>query len=108
MFHLQIELSVTRNLVTSFLVSAENSKLVKIYGQINSLICLSHQKINKPNFPKYAITSDLSRHAKSSLTATTGVIPSIKVAIKGFPILRSISASDYPFRYLRLTSDSSQ
>ena len=48
---------------------------------------------------------DSLRHAKSSLTSTTGFISSTKVAVKGFPLLSSISGNNYRFLLLRLTSD---
>ena len=66
----------------------------------------SHQNLQSPKILKFAITFDLSRHAKSSSTATTGFISSTKMAIGGFSLLTSISADNYPFYSLRLTSDS--
>ena len=57
---------------------------------------------------KDAITFDLCRHAKSSLTATTVFISSTKFAIKGFSLLKGISGNIcniHPLRCLQLTSD---
>ena len=70
------------------------------------MIFSTHFNLNKTDFPKNAINFDLSRHAKLPLTATTGFISSTKIEIRGFPFCRSISSSNYPFCYLRLTSDS--
>ena len=97
--------SVTRSLVSSTLISAESLKLVEIDWQSKSLIFSSHPNFQNPNFPKNAVTFDLFRHAKSSLTATTGFIFSTKVAIKVFPLLRNNIGNNYPFRSLWLTSD---
>ena len=88
-----------------YLVSADNWKLVEIYWQIRTLIFFSHQNLDNLKVPKYAIAFDLSRHAKSSLTATTGFMSSINIATEIFPLLTSISANNYPVRSLRLTSD---
>ena len=97
--------SVTSSLVSSTLISAESLKLVEIDWRSKSLIFSSHPNFQNPNFPKYAVTFDLFRHAKSSLTASTGFIFSTKVAIKMFPLLRNNIGNNYPFRSLWLTSD---
>ena len=97
--------SVTRSLVSSTLISAESLKLVQIDWQSKSLIFSSNPNFQNPNFPKYAVTFDLFRHAKSSLTASTGFIFSTKVAIKVFPLLRNNIGNNYPFRSLWLTCD---
>ena len=70
------------------------------------LIFPLHENLDCPKFPNYAITFDLSRLAKSSLTATPGFLSLTKVVIKKFPLFRSISAINYPFRSLCLTPDS--
>ena len=88
------------------LVSTENLKLMEIYWQIKPLIFSAHQNLDEPKIPKYFFNFDLFRHANSSLTATRVFISSTKVAIKEFPLLRIISASNCPFRCFRLTFDS--
>ena len=93
--------SVTRGLVSSILICDENLTLVEFFLQIKP----SHQNLDSAKIPKCAISFDLSRHAKSSLSATTGFMSSTKVAVKGFPLLRSISANNYLLCSLRLTSD---
>ena len=55
---------------------------------------------------KHAITFDLSWHANPFLTSTTGFLSSTKVSIEKVPLLRSISANNYPFRSLQLPCDS--
>ena len=72
---------VFRDLVCSILVSVENMKLVEMCWQNKPLIFSSNQNLDKPKIPKYAFIFDLSRHAKSSLTATTGFVSSTRVAI---------------------------
>ena len=47
-----------------------------------------------------------SRHTMSSLTSTTGLVSSFKVAMKVFPLLRKINARNYLLRFLRLISGS--
>ena len=100
------ESSVTRGLISSILVSVKNLKPVEFYWQIEQMMFSWHQNLDTPKILKYAIIFDLSRHAKSSLTANTVFMSSIKVKIKEFPLLRGISGFSYPFRSLQLTSDS--
>ena len=89
----------------SIVVSDESLKLVEIDCYIKSLIFSSHQNLDSPKIRKYAITLQLSRHAKSSLTATRGFIFSTTVSIK-LSISRNVTGNNYLFPSLRLTSDS--
>ena len=66
--------SVTRGSVSSILVSAESSKFLEKDWQNNSLYFSSHQNLDSPIIVEYAITFDLSGHANSFLTATTGFV----------------------------------
>ena len=93
---------MTRGFASSILISAENLELVEIYWQIKRVIFSWHQNLDSPKVPKYSITF------VSALTATTAFMSSTKVAVKGFPFLRSISANEYRFCSLRLTSDSTK
>ena len=96
--------SVTRGLVPSILISAW--AFVQVYWQIKLLIFPSHQNLVCSKILKLATTFDLIWHAKSSLTAITGFVPSTKVAVRNLLLLRIISPNSCPFRSLRLTSSS--
>ena len=63
-------------------MSAENLKPVESFCQIKPLIFSSHQNLDSPNIPKDAITFDLTRHAKLSLTTTTDFMSPTKVLVK--------------------------
>ena len=67
---------------------------------------LLNQILDSPKFLKHAITLDLSRQAKSSLSATTGFICSTMVATERSLFLKKNNGINYPFHSLRLTSDS--
>ena len=64
--------------------------------------------LESPKHSKCAFTFDSSRHSKSSLSSTTGFISPNNVAIERFPLLRTVSSFNYPFRSLWLTSGSSK
>ena len=84
--------------MSSTQVFDKNLKLSEIYGQNRDV----------PKSPKNAFTFDLSRHEKSSLTATTVFMSSTKVAIEGFSFLEGNNANNYLFRSLQLTCATSK
>ena len=69
-----------------------------------ALIFSLHQNPDSPKIPKCVNTFALSRHAKSSLTATTGFLSYSNIGIKKSLLLLNISPNNHLYR--SLTSDS--
>ena len=105
MFHLDIE-TLNSPYLESWYIHLCVCRQLKSYGDrlTNEVILIfsSPQNLGSPKIHKYAITFDLSRHPKSSLSATTGYF----FSTERFPLLKIVSDNNSVFRSLRLTCHS--